>query len=275
LPAPLLGAAAWKPWTVGVAFIGIVGLALAGRAIVTTHSEGSEGSLLAIGIALILLGVASIGLALFLANMQGRPTASDFRLRRPPLVRAIGLLLAIGIGLTALTVVWTTALGLDDEEGQGLTERLGTDGALAVVILIVVLTIVGPLEEEFLFRGYIFRSLRNWRGVWPAAIATGVLFAATHIGWLPISFIIPIVLFGIGMCLLYHWTGSLYPCIALHALWNSLSLAPALNWSWQIPVLMVCSTLAALTIARLIALLLGDRPLPSGDERRAEAVQPV
>ena len=275
MPAPLLGAAAWKPWTVGVAFIGIVGLALAGRAIVTTHSEGSEGSLLAIGIALILLGVASIGLALFLANMQERPTATDFGLRRPPLVRAIGLLLAIGIGLTALTVVWTTALGLDDEEGQGLTERLGTDGALAVVILIVVLTIVGPLEEEFLFRGYIFRSLRNWRGVWPAAIATGVLFAATHIGWLPISFMVPIVLLGIGMCLLYHWTGSLYPCIALHALFNSIPLGAALNWSWQTPVLMVGSTLAALTIARLIALLLGDRPLPSGDERRAEAVQPV
>ena len=42
---------------------------------------------------------------------------------------------------------------------------------LNVVILVVVLTVLGPLGEEFLFRGYIFRALRNWRGVWPAACA--------------------------------------------------------------------------------------------------------
>ncbi len=102
--------------------------------------------------------------------------------------------------------------------------------------------------------------------MWPAAITTGVLFAATHIGWLPIAFLVPIALFGIGLCLLYHWTGSLYPGIALHALNNSIPLGVALDWSWQIPVLIVCSLLASLTIARLMALLLGDRPVRSGEE---------
>ena len=68
----------------------------------------------------------------------------------------------------------------------------------------------------------------------------------------------PIVLLGIGLCLLYHWTESLYPGIALHALNNSIPLAAALHWTWQTPLLMVGSTLAALAIARLIALSLGD-----------------
>ena len=71
----------------------------------------------------------------------------------------------------------------------------------------MVLTVLGPLGEEFIFRGYIFRALRNWRGVWPAAITTGVLFAASHIGWLPLAAAVPATVFGIGMCLLYHWTG--------------------------------------------------------------------
>jgi len=268
-PSRARGAAAWKPWTVGLAFIGILGLVLTGRAIVGTRSGDGEGSLLAIGIALILLELAPIGLVLLLAYKQGRPTAADFGLRRPPLGRSIGLAVAFWIGLTAVTILWVAALGLDDDEGQALTERLGTEGTLTVVILIVVVTILAPVEEEFLFRGYIFRALRNWRGVWPAAIATGGLFAATHIGWLPIAFMVPILLIGIGLCLLYHWTGSLYPGIALHAFNNSIPLGTALNWSWQIPVLIVGSTLAALTIAWLLARLLGDRPPRPGEERPA------
>ena len=251
------GAAAWKPWTVGLAFIAVVALALAGRAIVATGSGDSTGALLVLGIALILLDVTVVGVALLLANRYGKPSGADFGLRRPPLRRAVGLLLAVGIGLFVASVLWVSALGLDGEDGQALTDRLGTHGTLSIVILIVVLTISGPLQEEFLFRGYIFRALRNRQGVWPAAITAGVLFAATHIGWIPIAFMVPIVLFGAGLCLLYHWTGSLYPGIALHALNNSIPLAAALHWTWQTPVLMVGSTLAALAIARLIALGLG------------------
>ncbi len=69
------------------------------------------------------------------------------------------------------------ALGIDDDEGP-LTERLGTDGTLTVLVLIVVLTILAPLQEELLFRGYVFRALRNRQRLWPAAVTTGVLFAA-------------------------------------------------------------------------------------------------
>lgn len=62
--------------------------------------------------------------------MHGRPTAADFGLRRPPLARSVGLLLAVWVGLTAVTVLWGAAVKLDDEEGQALTDRLGTEGTL-------------------------------------------------------------------------------------------------------------------------------------------------
>ncbi len=109
-----------------------------------------------------------------------------------------------------------------------------------------------------IFRGYIFRALRNRLDVWPAAITTGALFAATHLGWVPIALIVPTIAFGIGMCLLYHWTGSLYPGIAVHAFNNAIPLGIALHWTWQTPVLIVCSTVAALTTAWLLAVVLGD-----------------
>jgi len=180
-------------------------------------------------VAQIVVNLAPIGLALLLAGTHDKPTAADFGLRRPPLGRAIMLLLAVLIGLTALTGLWISALGLDGEEGQALTERAGTEGPLTVIVLVIVLTILAPLQEEFLFRGYIFRALRNGYSLWPAAVATALLFAATHVGWIPISLIVPVVVFGIGLCLLYHWTASLYPGIALHAIGNSIPLAAALH----------------------------------------------
>jgi len=253
-------AAAWKPWTAGVAFVAAVALALPGRAIV---SGDGAGALAGIAIAFAVLSAAPVGLALLLAHLHAPPAAADFGLRRPPLARAIALSIVVWIGLAALMVLWVGALGIDDEEPQALTERLGTDGALKALILIAVLTILGPLGEEFLFRGYIFRALLNWRGLWPAAIASGVLFAATHIGWLPSAVLVAVALFGIGLCLLYHWTGSLYPCIAVHAVNNSIPLGAALNWTWQTPLLIVGSTLATLTIARLLARQLDRHALTS------------
>ena len=131
------------------------------------------------------------------------------------------------------------------------------EGTLNVVILVVVLTVLGPLGEEFLFRGYIFRALRNWRGV----CRRRVLFAATHIGWLPLAAAVPATVFGITMCLLYHWTESLYPCIAVHTISNSIALGGVLHWTWQLPLLIAGSTLAALAICRLIARRLDDAHL--------------
>lgn len=176
-PLPVNGAAAWRPWATAVACIGAFGLALAGRAVVTAVAGESDVVLLGGAIVLILLSISSIAMAVLLASMHGRPTAADFGLRRPPIGRAIALTLVLWITLTGLTVLWISALRLDGEGGRALTDRLGTDGTVAVVILIVVLTVIAPIEEEFLFRGYIFRALKNWRGVWPAAGMTGVLFA--------------------------------------------------------------------------------------------------
>ena len=253
-----LGASAWKPRRVLIAFVATIALALAGRAIV---SGDGTWPLIGIAIALMLLTVAPVGLALLLANMDATPTARDFGLVRPPLGRAIALMFAVVIGVTAMFVLWSAALGLDEDAGSPLAERLGTEGTLNVLILVMVLTVLGPLGEEFLFRGYIFRALRNWRGVWPAAITAGVLFAATHIGWLPLALAVTATVFGIAMCLLYHWTGSLYPCIAVHAIGNSLALGGVLNWTWQVPVLIAGSTLAALAICWLIARRLDDAHL--------------
>ncbi len=257
-PPAAAGAAAWEQWTVAVAFAAAVALALAGRA-ATTAGPG-DGVTPPGAVAAILLNAAPIAVALVLAGLAARPSAADFGLRPAPPARAVGLSLAAWVGVTALTAVWIGALGLDGEDGQALLERVGTDTALSVLVLVAVTTILGPLGEELLFRGYIFRALRNRHGMWPAAVATGVLFGAMHVGWVPLALIVPSVVFGIWMCFLYVWTGSLYPCIAVHAFGNALPLAVHLEWTWQLPLLVVGAPLAAVVLARLLALGLRTRP---------------
>ena len=65
------------------------------------------------------------------------------------------------------------------------------------------------------------------------AIATGVIFGAIHAGSADAVFLVPLGVFGAVLCLLYHRTGSLLPCMVLHAFNNSLALG--VSQSWQAP----------------------------------------
>ena len=212
-----------------------------------------------IGIGLTLAqNVALVGAAFFFASMgRGRAAAADFGLRRPRFWASVGLLVAVWIGFLLLSAAWATAFSLD--EPQELPDELGANGpllnALAVVVLV---TVIAPLGEELFFRGFFFGAVRNWKGPWPAALITGIVFGGIHAGSSPVGYLVPLMILGAALCLLYEWTGSLYPPIALHALNNSIALGANLDWDWQIPAMMVGSTAAALLCAWLLARAVGD-----------------
>lgn len=94
-------------------------------------------------------------------------------------------------------------------------------------IIFVILTIVlAPLVEEFLFRGVLFRGMsRSW-GKWPAAVAVTVLFGLLHIadiaGYWPALGVITLV--GLVLLLVRIRTGSLWPAIAMHAVYNGVQV---------------------------------------------------
>ena len=260
-PAPREGASAWPPWTsIAALFAGLV-VTVIGGAIVAAIGGGAadlKDPPPGVNIALTLFqNLALLGAAVGFAYLVGRPRATDFGLVRPPrIARAVGLLAAVWFGFYAISALWVTALSL--HETQELPDRLGADNSTVNLLAVVVLiTVIAPLGEELFFRGYFFGSLRNWRGVWPAAIGTGVIFGLIHAGSAPAGFLVPLGFFGFGLCLLYHFSGSLYPCIALHALNNSIALGATLNWKWEIPVTMIGSVIVALTVASQVGRVLG------------------
>jgi uncharacterized protein len=148
-----------------------------------------------------------------------------------------------------LSVVWSEVLHPEEEK---LLEQLGSnEGAVLLALSAALTCVVAPICEEILFRGYIFTALRNWRGTIPAAVITALLFGGVHVGSAPVLDLVPLAGLGFGLCLLYRYTGSLYPAIVAHSLNNSLAFSSLENWSWQMPVLMVS---ALVGIAALVLL---------------------
>jgi membrane protease YdiL (CAAX protease family) len=266
-PAPPFappGRAGWPPWLSLAAFAAGFGITIVvgGVVIVGVGAFGVSDNAAGLNIGLTLMqNVALVGAAYAFAALHGRPAAADFGLRSAPLWRSAGLLVLVWIGFFVLSAIWAAALGLHEQ--QDLPDELGADGPLGNVLAVVVLiTVVAPLGEELFFRGFFFGALRNWRGPWLAAVLTGLVFGGIHVGSSPVGYLVPLAIFGTGLCLLYEWTGSLYPAIALHALNNSIALGANLDWSWQIAVMIVVSPPCALACAWLLGRAIGDRQRP-------------
>jgi membrane protease YdiL (CAAX protease family) len=68
-------------------------------------------------------------------------------------------------------------------------------------------------------------------GTWVAAVLTGVLFGFAHTGSAASQFLIPLGFLGFVLCLVRWRTRSLYPCMAIHSLNNSLALGVDQHWA--------------------------------------------
>jgi membrane protease YdiL (CAAX protease family) len=272
------GRAGWPPWLSIAGFaagygttiiVGIVVIVIASAfGVSAKHPPPGINIGLTVGQNLALAGAAY-----FFAFLSGRPAAADFGLRPAHLWRSVRLLVAIWIAFFVLSAIWSAALGLHEQ--QTLPDELGANGPLVNALAVIVLvTVIAPLGEELFFRGFFFGALRNWRGPAIAAVLSGGLFGLIHAGSAPVGYLVPLAFFGMGLCLLYELTGSLYPSIALHALNNSIALGANLRYGAGIVVaMMIGSTIAALLIARLIARVIGQRR--PGQPASAPAPEPA
>jgi membrane protease YdiL (CAAX protease family) len=187
--------------------------------------------------------------ALGFARLTASPRPWHFGLRGTPRWSTLGLGFATWVAFLVVLLGFGKLFGTPDQEN--LPEELGIDSSVAALIAVTVLvTVVAPITEELFFRGFFFTALRSWRGVWPAAILTGLVFGLIHAGSAEPVFLIPLALFGFALCLLYWRTGSLYPCMSAHALNNSFALGVTEEWMWWQVIGVV--VLAHLAIAAIV-----------------------
>ncbi len=159
-----------------------------------------------------------VGAAVFLAARVAPVRPGQFGLVAPASPwRAVGLLIAGALAFIVISVRLLLAASLERQEKELVKEIGGNSGTLGVLAVCALTTVVAPVCEELLFRGFIFRGAAQLA----RAVAGGAdhrdpvrrraraLRAARRPGFRsPCSAFV--------LCVIYWRSGSLYPCIALH-----------------------------------------------------------
>jgi membrane protease YdiL (CAAX protease family) len=185
-------------------------------------------------------------------------------IRRTRFWRAVGWMLAIYVAISAVEGLWSLLAGVPSARGgEG-----GSNGTTAMLITLAGMAVVAPIVEEVAFRGYLFAAFTRRHGPWTAALLNGICFGAFHIAVYPVKFLPALAAFGFGVCLLFWFTGSLLPGIALHALTNSIVVAAMFDWTWQaLPAIAGSVVLTQLLLLPLARERAPQAPITQPEER--------
>lgn len=186
---------------------------------------------LATALSLVLQTVVAGGLSLSLIQNFARrpqdPTPLWIPLRLGSLKPAgglvgVGLWTLVGISMAVVVVsaasIVQAGFGGSAEETQPVLQLFaeGTDVRVQLTIAVAAV-LIGPIFEEILFRGFIYRNLRDLVGPGLAMGISALLFGLVH---LQAPLIVPLAALGIVLAFLFERSGSLLVPIAVHALWN-------------------------------------------------------
>jgi membrane protease YdiL (CAAX protease family) len=161
----------------------------------------------------VILGVA-LGIAIDRFDLLA--------LRRPTNI-ALAARIAIVVVAGVFLIEWAvTKLPLEDpgqEQGLAPTRWIpGHDAAFAANLVLFVA--IAPCVEEILFRG-LGQSLLRRFGSLPAIVLVGLFFGVWHGLLIALLVLVP---FGWGLAYLRERTDSIYPGIAVHALFNAVAI---------------------------------------------------
>ena len=159
-----------------------------------------------------------LGVLLLIA--RGLPKREMFALRRP-----VSWPRALGLASLSLLAIWAASAALapflDASDEQGLVpDDWDSSRAGAFVAFFLVVAVLAPVVEELTYRGLGFTLLAPY-GTWVAILATGLLFGLAHglVAGLPV-----LAFFGIVVAWLRSRTGSVYPSMLLHGVFNGTAL---------------------------------------------------
>lgn len=252
---PPVGVPVWAPFAAlfaaftAVLFAGMIVAAFAGFD--QDSALGGEAIVILTLVQGALL-VAAAWLAVRLLSDR-KPTAATFGLRRIPFWRGVGWALLAYAGFWMLAALIALALGTPEE--QALVQDIREEDSLALLVGLGVLScFVAPIAEEVFFRGFMFRAIAervHW--VWAAIVAGGV-FGVVHAAGSPAISLLVLSAFGVALCFLLWRTGSVLPCIGLHALNNSISFGATKELPlWGMLVLISGSVVATLAVSLAVS----------------------
>jgi hypothetical protein len=213
----------WPVWLGFAALVGAFMTQLAAQIVILIAAGTNAGDKLPEGATLVTQFVSTlvfIGAALVAAALVKPLHPWQFGLRRTPLWPAVGWAALAMVAFWVLLLVYSALITTPD---QTTADDLGADTSTFALIAVGFLVVVmAPIAEELFFRALFYGALRSRLRPLPAALIAGTVFGLLHANS-GIEAVPPLIVLGVILCLLYEKTGSLYPCIALHAFNNTLA----------------------------------------------------
>ncbi len=188
-----------------------------------------------------LFDAAFVVAALYLAGLGGvRPRPSDFGFRPVRVKLAAGSVLAAAVGYYLISALYAALLHLHGSDK--LPKELGVSKSTAALVgATVFVCVVAPIAEEFFFSGLHLRRAaadadRDRRARDRDLGRSGADRDPVRCWRIPArprsQYLVPLGFLGFVLCLVRWRTRSLYPCMALHSINNSLALGISqLHWS--------------------------------------------
>jgi membrane protease YdiL (CAAX protease family) len=147
-------------------------------------------------------------------------------------------LMGVGLLLTVLLMHVQKYLGghglsgpldLRDAPSHPIVGVMGNLDLPLLLQLLLVASVMAPLVEETMFRGFLYRHLRELTGRWgrplsilASALVVSFVFAVIHPqGWVAIP---PLMALATGFSLMREWRGTLVPSMVAHGINNGLLL---------------------------------------------------
>lgn len=219
------------PWTLRDVFIGLLvplgfyAVAFASRQLMgdprTDAPSMSGGARLMAGLLIITFQLSLLIPVWWWGLRKYRVGRAALGLRPFAALPGCGLVfVALVIGYT-ITGMWGLFLMRYGLRAQPNPLPLFGEGVAGLALALLAAGLIAPLTEEIFFRGFMFPAFRDRLGeFWGITLSAGI-FGLAHLQPLALP-----ALFGLGALLawLYQRTGSLWPCILLHATVNSVAI---------------------------------------------------
>jgi membrane protease YdiL (CAAX protease family) len=261
----------WPAWYGPVALviglvIGVIGGVIAVLIIQGSSVRNGQLSPASTDVSTLIQDLGFVAAAVFLAAQIAPVRPSQFGLVAPrSWWRGIGVVVAAAVVFLVVYDIYFLLVNSSGQEKDLVKEIGGNAGTAGVLAACALVSVVAPVCEELLFRGFLFRSLSNWRGPWPAAVITGLFFGVVHGLSAPLVDLAPLAFLGFVLCVVYYRTGSLYLCILMHSVNNSLALSSDEGWGAGRALALLFGSLAVLALLVAALRLASARWMPATD----------
>ncbi|XP_073157035.1 uncharacterized protein [Henckelia pumila] len=178
---------------------------------------------------ILVIQILELSIVLLLLRCPGKPQyelLDFFNANKSSHKRNWLLALVLGFGflfsLVFITSTIAERLMVPKDVNNPFLKQILSSGSSSVILCTLIYCVVTPFLEEVVYRGFLLTSLSSKMKWQQAVIISSIIFSAAHFS---IENFLQLFIVGLVLGSSYCWTGNLSSSLAIHSLYNALTLS--------------------------------------------------